>query len=292
MKRFYGIIYALFSSAAFGFMPIFAKVMYNNGSNTLTVLSLRFLLAAIMLFVYFIIAKIDYKVNKKQLVILILIGILGYTSTGLTLFYSYNYISVGLATTMHFIYPAIVIILNYLLYKEPFTKNKIAALVISMAGVYVLIGVKAQEIHFGGAFLALLSGFTYAGCVMGMNHNEVKKLSNLVTVFYFSMFAGLSLLVMTAINNKLYFPVNALTITSIIGIALVSTIISIGLFVKALKIIGPASTSILGTFEPIVSIIMGIILFNEKITLTLIIGTILILSSVVLLAKEKEDKQV
>lgn len=287
MKKIYGIMYALLSSAAFGFMPIFAKTMYNSGSNTFTVLSLRFLLASLMLFMYFLIFKIDFKVNKKQLLILLSIGILGYTSTGLTLFYAYNYISVGLATTMHFIYPAVVIILNYLIYKEKFTKHKAAALIISMAGVYVLIGIKAQGIHFGGALLALLSGFTYAGCVMGMNHKAIKGLSNLVTVFYFSISAGISLLIITLFSGKFYFPVSTLSIVSIIGISLISTIISIGLFVKALKIIGPSSTSILGTFEPIVSIIMGIILFNEKITLPLVLGTIFILLSVVILAKEK-----
>ncbi len=289
MNRFSGILYALLSSAAFGFMPVFAKVLYNNGSNTLTVLSFRFTLAALMLLVYFLIKKVDFRVSRKQLFLLCIVGIIGYTSTGLTLFYSYNYISVGLATTMHFIYPAIVIILNFLIYKEGFSKNKLSALLLSIAGVYILIGFKAEGIHLGGTIIALLSGFTYAGCVIGMNHPELKKLSNLVTVFYFSLSAGIALFIFTLFCRQLNFPVTLQTVVSITGISLVSTIISIGLFVKALKIIGASSTSILGTFEPIVSIIMGILLFNEKLTLTLIIGTILILSSVILLAKEKQS---
>ncbi len=288
MNRPMGIIYALLSSAAFGFMPIFAKIMYNNGSNTLTVLSLRFLMAAFMLFIYFLI-KVDFKVSKTQLLTLCMIGGLGYTSTGLTLFYSYSYISVGLATTMHFIYPAIVIILNYFIYQEGFNKYKITALLFSTAGVYVLIGVKAQGLHIGGSLLALLSGFTYASCVMGMNHKEVRKLSTLVTVFYFSICSGASLLIFTLLSKNLNFPLNTYTISAVIGISLVSTIVSIGLFVKALKIIGPSPTSILGTLEPIVSIIMGIILFRERLTTALMIGTILILASVVILAKEKQS---
>jgi drug/metabolite transporter (DMT)-like permease len=291
LNKIYGIIYALLSSAAFGFMPIFAKIIYNNGSNTLTVLSLRFLLAALMLLVYFLIAKIDFKVSKTQLIFLALIGFFGYTSTGLTLFYSYNYISVGLATTMHFIYPAVVIILNYFVYKEAFSTNKIIALLVSVSGVYILIGVKAQGINISGALLAISSGFTYACCVMGMSNKEIKKLSTLVTVFYFSLFAGSALLLFSIFGGKMLFPMNIQTTTSIVGISLISTIISIGLFVKALKIIGASSTSILGTFEPIVSIIMGILLFSEKLSITLVIGTILILSSVIILSKEKGMSQ-
>lgn len=289
MKKIHGILYALLSSAAFGFMPIYAKIIYNNGSNPLTVISLRFLLAAIMLLLYFLLAKVDFKVNKAQLIILASIGLLGYTSTGLTLFYSYNYITVGLATTMHFVYPAIVIILNYFIYKESFTKNKIIALLVSITGVYILIGVKTEGLHLGGVILAIASGFCYAACVMGMNNKEIKKLSNLVTVFYFSLFAGVSLIIFTLLSGKFIFPMNTQTTTSIVGISLISTIVSIGLFVKALKIIGASSTSILGTFEPIISIIMGILLFNEKLTITLIIGTILILTSVVILSQEKQS---
>ncbi|MFL0267564.1 DMT family transporter [Candidatus Clostridium radicumherbarum] len=289
MKKIYGIIYALLSSAAFGFMPIFAKIIYNNGSNTLTVISLRFLLAALMLYIYFLFAKVDFRVNKTQFTLLALIGLIGYTSTGMTLFYSYNYITVGLATTMHFVYPAIVIILNYFIYREAFTKNKVIALLVSITGVYILIGIKAEGIHIGGVILAIASGFCYAACVMGMNNKEIKKLSNLVTVFYFSLFAGVSLILFTFISGKFIFPINIETTTSIIGISLISTIVSIGLFVRALKIIGASSTSILGTFEPIVSIIMGIVLFKEKLTITLIIGTILILTSVIILSKEKQS---
>jgi drug/metabolite transporter (DMT)-like permease len=276
----------MLASAAFGFMPIFAKTASNNGSNTLTILSLRFSLAFIMLLVYFLLAKIDFRVNKKQLIILLLIGGLGYTSTGLTLFFSYNYIPVGAATTMHFLYPAVVMIFNYLLYKEKITSNKIIALFLSLAGVYVLVGSKSTGFNLSGSILAILSAFAFTSCVMGMNHTEVKKVSNIVSVFYFSLSAGVIFILFTLITGSFNLPLNLPTVSSIIGISLISTIVSIALFMKALKIIGPTSTSILGTFEPIVSIIMGIILFGEKLTPIMAAGTIFILLSVVILARE------
>ena len=162
MKRINGIIYALLSSTAFGFMPIFAKVAYNHGSNCFSVLTFRFLIAALILFVYFMIKKIDFKINKKQLKEVFLIGSIGYTSTGIGLFLSYKYISVGLATTMHFVYPAAVILMSYILYKDSFTKNKVLALIFSLAGVYVLAGKAGQGINPIGVSLAILSGLTYA----------------------------------------------------------------------------------------------------------------------------------
>lgn len=286
MKRTHGIIYALLSSAAFGLMPIFAKIAYSNSSNPLTVLSLRFLCAALILFIYFIITGVNFQLSRRQTVRLILVGVLGYTSTGITLFFSYSYISVGLATTMHFIYPALVIVLNYVFYKEPFTKQNVAALLISVIGVYILIGTKVESIHPVGTALALLSGVTYAASVIGMNHPELKELDNRVTVFYFSLSSGCTLILLTILTNNFSLKLNISYVLSIVGISFISTIVSIVLFIKALKIIGSTSTSILGTFEPIVSIIMGILLFGENITIQIILGTILILSSVMLLAKK------
>ena len=49
--------------------------------------------------------------------------------------------------------------------------------------------------------------------------------------------------------------------------------------------------AILGTFEPIVSIIMGIIIFKEQLTFSLIMGTIFILISTIILAKDKSGNE-
>ncbi|ABK62370.1 DMT family transporter [Clostridium novyi] len=292
MKRINGIIYALLSSTAFGFMPIFAKVAYNHGSNCFSVLTFRFLIAALILFVYFMIKKIDFKINKKQLNEVFLIGSIGYTSTGIGLFLSYKYISVGLATTMHFVYPAAVILMSYILYKDNFTKNKVLALIFSLAGVYVLAGKAGQCINPLGVSLAILSGLTYAACIIAMNKEEIKELDNTVVVFYFSLFSGITLLIFSLLTKNFVVTFDLYANVSILGISVISTIAATVLFIKALKIIGASSTSILATCEPIVSIIMGILLFKEKLTSAIIFGTILILLSVIILAKEKNSPEV
>ncbi|EQB89754.1 hypothetical protein M918_19090 [Clostridium sp. BL8] len=81
MKKLNGIIYALLSSAAFGIMPIFAKYAANNGSNTLSILSTRFLLSALILFVYFLFKKINYKIDKNQLKALAVVSLCGFVPT-------------------------------------------------------------------------------------------------------------------------------------------------------------------------------------------------------------------
>jgi len=286
LKKFDGIIYALLSSAAFGIMPIFAKYAYNHGSNTLTVLSSRFLFSALILFLYFMFKGISLKLNKNQTITLILVSIFGYSSTATMLFFSYNYISLGLATTLHFVYPVVVVVANRIIFKEPLTKNKVIALTLSMLSIYLLVGFKVENINFLGISLALLSGFTHSISIIGMNRPELKELDNKICVFYFSIISGTIIFLITLLSGNLQLDVNLYTVMSMTGISTVSTILAIVLLMKAIKIIGPSPSAILGTFEPIVSIILGIILFGEAITLTIVIGTILILASVVILAKE------
>lgn len=286
-KKIMGVTCAILSSIAYGVMPIFAKVLYNSGVNVMSMLSIRYLMASFILILYFYVKKINFLISKQKCIIFFLVATFGFIPTAATLFYSYNYISVGLATTLHFVYPAIVIVLNRIFYKAIIVKTNVVSLFVSLLGVYILIGVKPQAVNLFGVFLALLSGLANAVCIIVMNHGQIKHVNSLVNVFYTCTFSGIIFLLYTGTTGQFIFPVNIYSFSSILGISLLSTIGAITLFVKALKTIGPSSTSILGTFEMVVSIVMGVIIFSEKLTFTMVIGVILMLSSVIIIVKGK-----
>ena len=54
------------------------------------------------------------------------------------------------------------------------------------------------------------------------------------------------------------------------------------------KCIGPQNTAILSTFEPITSVILGILVYQESFSLRTLLGCLCILSSVIIVAKMKE----
>lgn len=287
LKNYKGIIYAIMSSAAFGLMPIFAKLAYENGSNPTSVLIFRFILAALMLFLYLKLKKINMGINKKQLIILLFIGSIGYTVTTHTLFRAYDSLGAGLATTLHFIYPAVVCLIGFICFKDKLGKRKVASLLLAAVGVYSLIAFEDKTLNLVGVALALLSGVTYGINVIALGLKEIKVLDNRVATMYLSIFAAFGMLIDGIFGGTIVLKFNGEIILSYIGIALVSTILSIILLLKAIDEIGAASASILGTFEPIVSIILGVLIFKETLSITLAIGTGLILISTVILAKDK-----
>ena len=272
MNNYKGIIYAILSSIAFGIMPIFAKIAYKNGSNPTSSLLFRFLISGLILLLYLNFKKVSIKISVKQFLLLFFIGMFGYTITTITLFVSYNYLDSGLATALHYIYPALVCIFSFILYKENITKEKIFSLVLSIIGVYSLIAFESKTLNILGIFLALFSGLGYAINVISLSFKSIKSLDNRVVTMYICFGASLGMII------------------SYLGLSIISTIASMLFLLKAIKLIGSTSASILATFEAVVSIIMGIIFLNEKLTFALILGTSLIIISTTILAREKSPK--
>lgn len=291
MKSYKGILFAILASVAFGLMPVFAKFAYLNGSNPNTVLFFRFAIASLVLLVYLVCKKVSIKVTKKQFLLLFATGFIGYTITTQTLFMSYNYLGVGLATTLHFIYPAFVCILEYIFLRQKMSKNKLLSLIFAGIGVYALIAFEDNTLSALGLFLAVFSGVSYGINIIMLAMKQIRDIDNRVTTMYITFGAATGMLIYSLIDGSLVTKITMNLGVSYILIAVVSTILSMILLLKGIEIIGASSTSILGTFEPIVSIIMGIMLFGEELTFALIIGTILILISTIILSRDKSGDE-
>ncbi|MBN1052301.1 DMT family transporter [Clostridium botulinum] len=290
MNTYKGISYAILSSVAFGLMPIFASIAYENGSNPTTVIIFRFLLSSISLFIYLLYKKVKIKIKRKPMLILLGIGIIAYTITTQTLFMSYNYLGAGLATTLHFIYPAIVCIIGFVFLKEKISQRKLISLLLSGIGVYSLVAFESKSLSTIGIFLALFSGVAYAINLIILGLDCIKSVDNKISTLYMCVGATLGMITYGLFTNSIVLTFNIKMVGSYIGISLISTIVSIILLLKAIELIGPSSTSILGTFEPIVSIIFGVLILGENLSFELVIGAALILTATIVLAKDTKSE--
>ena len=76
-----------------------------------------------------------------------------------------------------------------------------------------------------------------------------------------------------------------------ICLAFFSTVIALVLFQKGTFLCGAVMASLLSTFEPLTGVVIGWIVFKEKMTLKLGIGILLILFSTVLVALPVKEKK-
>jgi len=293
MNRAKGILLTVFAATSFGFIPLFAKIAFANGLNPYTFSLFRSLFASIGLFILLKIGKIDYTLKKEQYKTLFKVSLMGYSLAMLTLSLSYNYMSTGLATTIHFFYPVVVMACLIFFYNEKIDKRKIFSLILSLAGMYFLVGFDSLgSTSITGVLLSLFSGFFYAYYILIVAHGNIIEINSFVLIFYISLFNSYVLFAISIFMGKLEISYTFKGIVSTVLVALIANLIGMVSFKAGIKSIGPSTAAILSTFEPITSLILGILIFREILSWYHIVGSILIITSATIVAFRKKSLKI
>lgn len=278
-----GYIFVIMSAVIFGLMPLMAKFIYAEGVNPPTLVFLRNLISVPILAALSLGTKSSIKVKLTSLPKISLIAIMGCSLTPLLLFYSYKHIPSGTATVFHFIYPAVTLIGEFIFLKAKIKWGHIVSVILCVVGIALFYNPN-DKINFTGGFLALLSGITYAAYIILLSSFKDKSMPSFTFSFYVALICSVVMLLFCVFTNSLSLP------KSLIGWVLTvifATGINVGavvLFQKGTFIIGGGRASIISTFEPITSVIAGVLIFNENTTPFTIVGTILVILASCLIA--------
>ena len=277
----------MFSAILYGLMPMLARFSYAEGVNVITVLFYRYLFAFIMLTAYILIKRIKLRINIKQFVPIGIAALIGTVLTTYSLFLSYDYISTGLASTLHFIYPTFTCILALILYKEQLGKNKLIALLLSIVGISLLSLNNNIEFNVKGISWAIVSGLFYAIYIICAANKELKRLSPYVVAFYVFAISCTLFFTWGMISGELLPKINYHAIFYIGNLSFWATFVAVILFFVGMQQIGPGNAAILSTFEPLTGVILGLVIFHEQMDMNMLVGVILIILSVCLISKDK-----
>lgn len=287
-KRTTGIIAVIVSAICFGLVPMFMKIICAEGGNTLSGTFYRFFLSLLPMYLYLRIKKISLAITKRQFAKICLITVAGYGGTSLLLFFSYNFIPSGMATTIHFVYPAIVILFSVIFLKEKVKTIKVICVALCMMGI-LLFHDGETAVSLLGILLAFASGNTYAFYTIYLDKSELREMPSVKLIFYMNSVA--SALVLTAALITGQFTVGltgygwVMTLIFTIGVSFIATL---G-FQIGVKYTGGQNAAILSTLEPITSIIVGILVYDETFSAKSAIGCICILTATVIVAMTKEN---
>ena len=139
-----GYVFAALAAASYGTNPVFAKPLYADGMNPDSVLLFRYAFGIALLGLLMIWngwrrhnLSTAFRVSRHSLPQLVILGILMALSS-LTLFLSYNYMPVGIASTLLFTYPILVAVIMTLVYHEPMSWLVVICLLLATSGVGML----------------------------------------------------------------------------------------------------------------------------------------------------------
>lgn len=292
-----GILLTMLSAVTFGFAFTLGPMTYGEaGSNPVTLTFLRNFLSLPVLLAILWYQGVSLRVSAKELWRLTVLGGIGNAVTTLMLFIAFSLIDVGVATTIHFIYPVFVTIGCVLFYKERLGLQKFIALLIATAGIACFfLGVDMSAGFSGGTFLGLFlavaSGVTYAFYIIYMDKSGLKNQPVFKISFYVALMSSIAMgifgmgtgeLTLTTLTPQAWF------ISTVF--ALLCTVVALSLLQIGIKHVGASTAAILTTFEPITSIICGVLLLGETVTMIKIVACALIMTGVVTLSLAKQKK--
>ena len=260
----------------FGAFPIFTTLFVQYGGDVDTFNLYGFVLTVLFLAVYIAATKRSFAVPKKSMVTIILAG-LSNVVTRILLTYSYEYLDVGIATTLHFMYPLFAALIGTLFFREKMPAYKWIAFVIASASVSLFASGFTSGAQFIGIALAISSAVCFALYMLITEKAGLAELDPVVFVFYVSVVSAIGCVGMGITTGSLVAAVPMKALVVLLLCAIVNNVIGFALQQQGVKYMGAAMAALFSLFEPVFSCIFGAIFLQQAMGGRSVAGIIVIL---------------
>jgi len=295
-----GIVLTVVSAFGFGSGGLFAQPVYAAGVGWHVLMAWRFLIGGSLAWAWVALRPSSRRglrrMDRRAVLVSVALGIL-YSGNSSTYFAGLETVPPGLAALIVYIYPALVAVLSLRFGRRLEGRRAWGALALALAGVALAVGnIDAAEMppptglllmaaspviySFWIVLAARLSGEGRAGVGQGADDGAdptaagALMLTTTAVVFWLSALAF----------GRPVLPgeVPAAAWGGIAGVGIVSTFVAVQAFYAGAHRIGAARASIVSTVEPIWTIVLSNLLFDEVLGPLQLIGGAMILGGVVI----------
>lgn len=272
----------VFSACCFGSIPILTTLAIGGGAQLADVLAWRYLIAAVLLVVVSGgIGPVVQPVSRSMPLLVLAGG--GQAAIAFVSLSALRYIPAAMLTFLFYTYPAWVAVISALRGSERITRGRGVALLLSLAGIALMVGLPGMgTLHPVGVLLALASALMYAVYIPMIDHLG-RGLPPAVTSVYASGGAAVILVIVAFAQGGLGVRFSPLAWGSIATMAVVSTVLAFIAFLRGLAVIGPVRTAIMSTIEPFWTALLGGLVLRQALGPRTLLGGVCIAGAVVLL---------
>ena len=290
-SRWAGPLCAVVGELGFSFKAILIKLAYKlHPVDAVTLLTLRMLYSAPFF------CAMAWWVSRREGITplpradwlrLIWLGFIGYYLASLFDFMGLFYITAALERLVLFLYPTVVVLLSALLLRQRITRRTVAALLLSYAGIALVV---AHDLTVTGDMAATLigSGLVFASGVLYALYLVqagaiITRLGSLrfiswamlaSTVFIFAQF------VLTRPWSALDVPPSVHMVS--LAMAVFSTVLPTWLIAESIRRMGANAASLVGALGPVFTIGFGAMILGEPVHAVQLAGAALVLTGVLL----------
>jgi drug/metabolite transporter (DMT)-like permease len=292
--RRWGVALAVVGTLVFSFRPILVKLVY--AAHPVSPVTLLFLRMTISLPFFLAVAwwlrHDEPRLTARDWAAVAALGFTGYYAASFLDFIGLQYVGAGVGRLILYLYPTLVLLISFLfLHRRP-TRRQLAALVITYAGVALILSSQAHggaegKLFMLGAALVFASSLFYATYLVA-GGEMVKRIGSMRFTAYSMAVATLPALVQFFVLE----PLSALELPNVVWLYVIilatfTTVLPLFIQAEALKRIGAPEFALIGALGPVSVAITSALGLDERFTAIQAIGGALVILGVLLVSVKR-----
>ncbi|MBR4973105.1 MAG: 4-(cytidine 5'-diphospho)-2-C-methyl-D-erythritol kinase [Clostridia bacterium] len=281
------LIYILSAAVLWGTAGIFVRTLSSNGLYEMQIVFARAALTVLTLLIVILFKdKNILKVKLKDLWIFAVTGIFSIILFNFAYFKTMALSTLSVAAVLLYTAPFFVIFISFFCFKEKITSKKLLACITAFLGCCFVSRVfsSANKISGEALFFGLLTGFGYGLYTIFSRVLLKKGYSSLTITFYvFLMSAILCIPLINLPQTVSAMCSSTKVIITALLMAVLNTVLPYIFYTAGLCGINPSVATVIATVETVAATFVGVAVFKENLTVSGIIGIILIFAAAIIL---------
>ncbi|MCT4584117.1 MAG: DMT family transporter [Peptostreptococcaceae bacterium] len=285
-----GVISICMAALCWGSIALFSRTITSYGASPEFSGLLRLLSASLFMFVYiFTNNKELFKIDKKGMIISLIIGFITQTLFNLSYQNAINKTTVSTAVILLYTSPIFVSISSFVFYKEKISKKKLCSLILCMVGAFITVtgfDLSTLKGDVLGILFGLGAGITYS-MVPVLGKLTLSKYNSFSIVFYSFLSGFIFTIPFSNIGQIKTIDFDFKFLLAFLGFGLIGTVFPYLFYYKGMDLgVLPSTASIIATLEIVISIIVSIIFFKEAVGMINLFGILIVFGSIILVKDE------
>jgi drug/metabolite transporter (DMT)-like permease len=272
-----GAAMVVLSTVAVAIVPSFARLAYEGGSDTLTVIAGRSIVTAAVCFVVTAMLGRQLRIPRRSLAISLGLGAL-YAVQLYGFLGAITYLPVNMAILIYFLHPLMIGAAAMSTGRDTASPLRLGALITALVGLALAVGFSVGGLSLPGVALALLAAVMVAviitGSVVAMRDSD-----SLAATSYMMLSAALCLSGFSLAEGDVKLPATGEGWLGFGGVALSHTVGTL-VFFSAIPLLGAVRAAMITNLEPVLGIVFAMLILGERMSPVQGTGIVLVIASI------------
>ncbi len=287
MKRL-ATLAVLAAASLWGLMGLFVRRLSSAGLGSIELVQLRVLCAGLLIGLYLLLFRRgSFRIRLRDAWCFLGTGL------GSILFFSYcyyqcmRYCSLSVAGVLLYTAPVFVMLFSIPVFRERLTARKLLALCMAVLGCVLVSGAGGHALPWQGLLYGLGAGLGYALYSVFARLASLRGYDSWTITFYTFLVCGLGCVPLVDVGQIVRALCVGSTLAWVVAMGIVTGLAAYLLYTWGLGKLEPSRASILATVEPVVATLVGFFVFHETLSLTGVLGILLVLGAIAVLSVQK-----